>query len=214
MGRGFKRLTSVLLVLVFVFAFFTSCHKRDVFYTENIHDYRSEQYPIASTFFLPELPNNATVVCFSNYSYWHELFDVYLELKFNTKEEMDEYVLSVVNNDLNAQSKDKLAEPVNGWIIQEQNPYNNSYIDLISTELTSGTIDERWVGYRIDRSNDKNLVSANLSIISYSYQDLTVIQSYMYGIYNIDVNDYVFKYFTRFNISTNEDHKRIIKVKN
>ena len=125
---------------------------------------------------------------------------------------MNEYILSVVNNDLNSKSKGERREPVCGWIVEEKNPYNNLYIDLISTELTSGTIDERWVGYSVEKSDGKTVVRANLSIISYSYHDLTVIQSYMYGIYNTYAKDYVFKYFTRFNINTNEDHKRRIKV--
>ena len=204
---------SILLIIVFAFAFFSSCYKDDVFYTENIKDYHAESYPIPSTFFLSKLPNNTKVKSFSNYSYWHELFDVYLELEFDSKEEMDKYISSIVNNDLNSSSKENREEPINGWIIEEKNPYNDSYVDLISTELTSGTINERWVGYTISIQDEKTVVSTNLSIISYSYQDLTVIQSYMYGSYNTNANDYVFKYFTRFNIPINDDHRRIIEVK-
>ena len=203
-----KKPLITILSIFLVLATLVSCGNKGELYTEDISDYNSDQHHRRSSFFLPELPTNADVVFFSSYNYYNEIFDQYLELKFNTKEEMHEYISSILDYDLASFSKENREEPAIGWVVEETNPYNSSYTDLISTSMTSGTfgdVDIRWVGYKISITG-KEHIEANLSIVSYSDEELTVIQSYLYGY------DYTFSYFTRFNIPLDKNHERIVKV--
>lgn len=203
-----KKIWFAILSLILVLATLISCGNSGELYTEDINNYGSDKYHRRSSFFLPELPTNADVVFFSSYNYYNEIFDQYLELKFNTKEEMHEYISSILDYDLASFSKENREEPAIGWVVEETNPYNSSYTDLISTSMTSGTygdVDVRWVGYKI-RTTGNERIEANLSIVSYSDEELTVIQSYLYGI------NYTFKYFTRFNIPLDENHERRVIV--
>lgn len=200
-----KKIWFTILSLILVLATLVSCGNRGELYTEDISDYNSDQHHRRSSFFLPELPTNADVVFFSSYNYYHEIFDQYLELKFNTKEEMHEYISSILDYDLASFSKDNREEPAIGWVVEEANPYNSSYTDLISTSMTTGSVEDKWVGYKI-RTTGSERIHANLSVVSYSDEELTVIQAYIYG------SNYTFKYFTRFNIPLDENHERIVKV--
>ena len=200
-----KKIWFTILSLILVLATLISCGNSGELYTEDINDYGSDRYHRRSSFFLPELPSNADVVFFSSYNYYNEIFDQYLELKFNTKEEMHEYISSILDYDLASFSKDNRVEPAIGWVVEEANPYNSSYTDLISTSMTTGSVEDKWVGYKI-RTTGSERIHANLSVVSYSDEELTVIQAYIYG------SNYTFKYFTRFNIPLDENHERIVKV--
>ena len=203
-----KKIWFAILSLLLILSTLVSCSNSGERYTEDINDYNSEQHHLHSSFFLPELPSNAEIVYFSSYFYYYEIFDQYLELKFNTEEEMHEYISSILDYDSSFFTKDNKQEPAVGWVVEETNPYNSSYTDLISTTLTSGYAGDsvRWVGYKI-RTTGSVRINANLSIVSYSDEELTVIQSYLYG------TNYTFKYFTRFNIPLDENHERRVIVK-
>ena len=57
-----RKIIFLLVVFTFVVSILTSCIEEDVFYTEDVANYSSYDYPIGSTFFLSELPENAKVV--------------------------------------------------------------------------------------------------------------------------------------------------------
>ena len=87
---------ALLVALIFLCSIMSSC-EYPVF-TQNISDYNTPQYPIGDRFFLDKIPDNADTIAFSFYEYRHEDFDLYLELKFKTLEEMEEYLKTLKNH--------------------------------------------------------------------------------------------------------------------
>ena len=206
--RIVNRLVSCVILLFII----TSCSSKYVFYTEDIHRYRNEEYPIHSKLFPEQIPNNSTVKSYSNYFYYHEVYDAYLELVFNSKEEMDMYLFELTQSYLQSKTEEGLTKPQGGWILKEQNPHNTSYTDIIGLGNVTISNGEYYTGYETSIADESVLVSANISIISYSYEELTVVHSYMYGTCNLSNGDYLFKYFTKFNISTSEEYQRKILI--
>ena len=185
------------------------------FYTENIEDYDSEEFPIPRHYiFLDEIPENATVVRFSHYHFYnHEDEDVYLELKFETKEEMDEY-LSAIKQYCKENFNSKLYNTTNPFI-EVQNIYDEKFVDLFCRDVCLITSDKRFTGYESHLyTNDKDDfdIKCHFAVISYSYDDLTVIQSYSSGTFFEWENEYTPQYLVRFSVPLDEKIERYYNV--
>ena len=136
-----------------------------------------------------------------------------MELKFRTEAELKEYI-----NSLKTHSESYLmnaAKPSDGeWFVEVQNPYDPNYVELVLLAHSSWQNDKHFVGYSIEKKDSINSEHkytqyvCNYSIISYSLEDLTVIQSSTQGYFEYFEEAYVPKYFRRFNIPTDEELER------
>ena len=202
-------LAILIAVILLIFAFDKMLNGR--LYTDDIQDYNSKKYQIPQTVFLPEIPENAEVVEFSYYNYWHEARDVYLELKFQTKAEMDDYLRLLKENGTASCNKDTSADKAE-WFVEETNIYDQSFTDLFCLIHCSEDGEGYYTGYRTEVGKDGSICACNFGVISFSYEKLTVIQSCTHGWYREAVHDYVPKYLVRFGVPVNENHDRRISI--
>ena len=200
------------MIICSVLGCLVSCSAENVLYTDNSDNYNTDAYPIGKWIFISEIPDYAEVKNFVYYDYWHEVQDIYLELIFKSEEDMKQYVSLVIEHFTNCFNNNNHPKPIQGLYIEEQNPYDTSYTDIIFTVPNVAYSNGWYVGYKIDHFEDNVKVESCVSIISYSYDKLTVIQASMDGFYDLSHPDYTFKYYTKFNILSNEDHERIIDV--
>lgn len=207
-----KALSAILITVILLFSL-VSCDD-GVIYTESIEDYNTEEYPIKSPIFLEAIPDNATVISFYYYEYWHESHDLYIELEFSAESELKEYINSIKNH---AESYlTNSTKPSGGeWFIEVENPYDPNYVELVSLSHSTWQNDKRFVGYSIEyqdsvEHNGYKYIQyvCNYRIISYSLEDLTVIQSCAQGRFEPFEEDYIPKYFERFNIPTDKELER------
>lgn len=201
------------MTLIVVVCSFSSCFESHELYTDNIEDYNTEKYPMPEFLFLDKIPSYADVVAFYYYDYWYEQQDYYLELKFESAENLDTYVSELKLHYLN-NAKDWNRVYEEDWIVEQKNPYNENYEELIctvcrtyKTKPTGG--EQAFTGYQI-WDDELKVYKCNFGIISYSYEDLTVIQSRASGWFQENVNKYLPKYFSRFNVPITEKHERLV----
>ena len=206
-----KRLTAAFFILTLLFQLI-SCDDYGVLYTESIEDYNTEKYSVRKSFYLDSIPENATVVSFSYYEYWNESSDVYLELRFSTVQELEEHLFSVKNH-VKSSLVDYPVQTVDGeWLLEVDNPYNDKYVDLFCLDYVTFDKDGDVTGYSIEFKPNYTLYRCNYGVISYSLEELTVIQSSAVGSFEYFEEAYVPKYFRRFNIPTDEEFERIYYV--
>lgn len=205
----------VALIFALGFVVYGKVKYRDaVLYTEDTENYNFGKYQFSNAIFLEELPSNLTVVNFSYYYYWHEKEDVYLEVKFDTVDEMEAYLstikqMAIDNNPISSVSFE------NGTcFFEEQNPYNKSYIDIFYSFPFANKNNVDYVGYSVDTERENTEYGGYFSIISYSYEELTIVQTYSSGCYLENVDEYIPKYFRRFDIPLTQNHERYIVLKN
>ena len=181
---------------------------KEVYFTENVADYNSKQYPLASEVFMPEIPTSANVISFAYYKYWGEAKDIYLELEFSTKEEMETYLSNLKKHGLQS------SQTSNGWFVTEPNPYDPSFTDLFCTVFTITEGEQTYTGYSVDPTKESNTITykCNFAVISYSYEKLIVIQSRVSGFYRHNIHNYTPQYFLRFDVPLDKKHARIITV--
>lgn len=190
--------------------------KNDIRYTEDINDYNSGKYKFFdSDIFLEEIPSDLEVVDFSYYSYVNEnKRDIYLEVKFDTVDKLEAYLstikqMAIDNNPISSVSFE------NGTcFFEEQNPYNKSYIDIFYSFPFANKNNVDYVGYSVDTERENTEYGGCFSIISYSYEELTIVQTYSSGCYLENVDEYIPKYFRRFDIPLTQNHERYIVLKN
>lgn len=196
----------LLLVAILYVAWQLLEDNQGVRYTEDIADYKAPGYPMFDTIFLDSIPDSAHIMSFSNYSYWNEARDVFLELKFDSVESFEAYLSSLKTNYLN-EVKDSL-EPYNGFI-EKQNPYNASYVDYMTGYHSAYTSGKNYSGFEIRVQEDETVFDCCYGIISYSYDELTVIQTTTYGYFRDIIHNYTPKYLLRFQVPLNQDHQYI-----
>lgn len=206
-------LTLIVVCCVLLIAVFSVQGEDHQLYTENISDYNTEQYPLPKDLFPQEIPADAQVVSFSYYDYWYEEVDAYLELKFQTKEALTKH-LSSLQEQTETVRKDyilnhNLSEKTE-WVREERNSYNKTYTDIFHLLQHSSTQDRKYTGYTINDKASPVHYECNFGLVSYSYEELTVIHSYTYGTYQDGVNKHRPKYFERFNVPDN--HERTFDV--
>jgi len=182
-----------------------------LYYTESIDDYNTEKYPVNSCIFAEEIPEYAEVIAFSYYDYWNEAIDIYLELKFDSEEDLNSYLESVRTRCLSC--LDDYRPPTNtGWIVEEENPYNTRFTDWLCTLFSISVNDEHYTGYEISPGETETKSDCNFGIISYSYEDLTVIQARTCGNFRSTIHKYTPKYFARFGVPQTEPHERTVNL--
>lgn len=201
----------IILLALCIYTFFARFTLSDIGirFTNNIDDYGADRYHLAAGIYLEEIPANAEVIRFSNYDCWNEVTDIYLELKFRSTDEMEHYLSDLRANCLNLLPN--AAPPQNGsWFIKEQNPYTESYYDeffVLYHTLENG---KNYVGYSVEKNKNNTFdYSCHFALISYSFEELTVIQTYVSGRFQDTVHNYTPQYFIRFNVPTNDTYTRM-----
>lgn len=177
--------------------------------TEDVGDYNTAEYPLHLPIFLNEIPSYAEVASFSYYNYWNEANDYYLELKFSSRKEMEDYLSQWQTAALETLRKD--GQPANReWFVTDQNPYNSSYTDIFCTTYITFTAETEYTGYSIEPSGDSQnpLYRCNFGVISYSFDELTVIQTYVHGHFREAEHHHVPRFFLRFDVPLDERYER------
>ena len=181
-------------------------------FSDNIEKYNFEEYEIPKTVFPSEIPSNAQVVSFSYFNYWNETTDIYLELKFKTLEEMRAYLSDLKYDCASNCSKINPAQK-NVKFIEVQNIYNLSYEDMFCPLYISFQDENKYTGYKIvETGSEKMRYECNFGLISYSFDELTVIHTYVYGWYRNNVHKHIPEYFKRFDVPLYENHQRVFII--
>ena len=155
-------------------------------YTSDIVDYNTEDYPVYSP--LPKkIPENADVVKFVWYDYYHEKEEVYLELRFDTIADFDTFLENILEY---AQSSLQEYNPSiydgDEWRTIQSNPYDRDFTDCFVWGRGVYTGDSNYVGYEIAHCGVKvdYHYKCYYDIITYSSKDLTVIISSVSGTFH------------------------------
>ena len=179
--------------------------------TTDISDYNTEEYSLDWHYIFPEtIPENAEVLDFLYYEYSCDFEDYYLELKFDTPEELLEYLsirIETVESKLSNQPYYTFEE---GVFVEEQNPYDASYVDLFFAYKCWGDSDgECRVGYTIKGSDRR--IDVLYNVISYSMDELIVIHEYTMTRNYYTAEQKLPTYFIRFGVDTDIEIERWIK---
>lgn len=203
-----KSLVLDVVLLIVIFSIFTACSP-DGAHTTDIGDYNSEQYPIIAANFPNAIPSNAEVVDFVYYEDSQKNEVCHLELKFYTKQELQEYLDNLLLEA--AQKLEDLEFPQGpNWFYFEANPYSSSYTDIFCTPYIFDIAGKEYMGYEIDLHDGTTYYSAHYGIISYSLDELTIVHTYGRGLFSSAVDKVFPKYIERFSVPTDRNHKRMI----
>lgn len=180
-----------------------------VYVTESVSDYNTAEYPLHLPVFLNELPPCAEVVSFSYYNYWYEANDYYLELKFSSRELMEDYLSEWWVAASESQQQDR-RQTDREWFVVDPNPYDSSYTDIFCTTYINSTADMEYTGYSVEPPEDPHSPSyhCNFGVISYSFDELIVIQTYVHGHFREAVHHHVPRFFLRFALPLEERYER------
>ncbi len=181
------------------------------FTTDSIEDYNNEKYNgnHSSYVFMPTLPENAEVVSYYSYNYWDKSYDRYLELKFGTREEIYEYLNALFEYAIAniEEARLTLYPKDDDWFAREVNPYDSSFIDCYSKDDFYYSGDYEYTGYKTFETT----LYCSYGVISYSYDCLTVIQSYASGSFQrFYQDDYIPKFLERFGITHSSPSHQIV----
>jgi len=201
--------TIILICILIGFAgiyIYAGLTPSEVDFTTNIENYGSGKYRLDSDIFLNEIPENAEVVNFTYYKYWHEEQDIYLELKFHSKEEMDSYLSNIRETCIKAQQNHSNNTKDRNWFITEQNPYDPSYTDSFFIAHYSNIAGRDFTGYHME---GKGLCFYHFAVISFSYEELTTIQTYACGAFVENAKRYTPRYFIRFQVPMDVTMNRV-----
>ena len=215
---SFVKKMAVILLIVFLilsivlcFIWLTDTESNYYYYTQSISNYNTEEYPVGSLF-LEDIPLCAEVISFSNYYFY--LFtpnrDVYLELKFNTEEDLKNYIVAVEDHIV----AENGWESLDGKRVSTTNPYDSTYIDVfydIAGCAYLKNTDEHFSYYEFvfDSDGKLNYIDGAYDVLSYSLDELTVILTSTYGSYFTN-DEYTPKYISRFDVSKIEASNRYI----
>ena len=182
-------------------------------FTDNINNYNNSDYYIPQAVFPSQIPTNAEIVSFSCYKYSTTKESAYLELKFNSPEEMETYIADVVQ-ECEAYMRSRNFPPnTDVYFIEKTNLYNSSYKDMFCTYFFSWQYGEDYTGYKIYQDDSSELVyNGNFGTISYSFDDLTVIHNYSSGWFSERIFGFIPRYFTRFNATSHGEHENKISL--
>ena len=138
-------------------------------YITDLEKYAGEEYAFCIVF-PRKIPETAVEKNFSYHQYIDER-DIYLELVFQNVADMEQYLADLKANG------DGIAS------ITLQNPYDTDYTDLLFAE--GGTLTQNgsvFYEYEIEQIENYSLkISGSYSVISYSYETLTVISAHFDG---------------------------------
>lgn len=196
----------VLLLVAALFAYLL-LSPQDIIYSTNVADYNTTDFPMPSEVFPTLVPENAEIISFSYYHFWSEDEDYYLELKFSSAEELEQYLSATIES-CNEYCMRNYSNAVEQWFLEEKNPYNVTYTDLFNICFASYSQNKSYTGYKITENNS---YICNYGIISYSYADLTVIHTRAAGSFHGDDNNHVPQYIARFDIPIDSLHLRTLE---
>ena len=215
------RIVLVVVELLFLFAFVvilfivSSNFTNDEYYTEDVYDFFENMYD-DEVLFSKEIPNNATVSNFMFYKYFTDRRDVYLELKFDTAEDMDNYIAALLTN-FEEYYRSKYGDNVsllNEYLVETVCPYDNSYNEIFITLNTTkfGNDPNYYVGFAVDdQYHNFKYYDCNYSILSYSTENLTVIQTSALGSFSKELK-HIPGYIQKYNIPLEKSHEHLIIV--
>ena len=192
---------------IFVYVMYNGSNNDSIKSTNNIADYHTDEYFIPSTVFPETIPENAQVVAFSHTVFWSTAEDIYLELKFNTQEEMQAYLEQIKGKSMPKNQGGQWPKPSEKFI-QTPNAYDSNYVDLFSTMQLAWKSNEFFTGYQISITDETTVFDCDVDLISYRLDDLTVIHTYIKGVFTKSVHDYVPMYFKRFSVPIDQNHNR------
>ena len=198
-------MSCIAIVIGLILLFIYKPNQSKNYYTENIEDYNYDNF-VFSPIFPEQIPENAHVVSFCKYLYYHVDRDFFLELKFDTVDEMQQYLTAIISKCNNTSLTEEQSV-----FIESENIYDNAFTDLFYTinHITFSN-SRMYTGYENKLYDDGWRYNCHFGIISFSYEDLTVIhaESSGYG-YNKDSRHFP-RYLERFNVPLDEAHQRII----
>ena len=203
---------SSILGIVIIAICLTSCDlfSKDIYVTD-VKEYSNIGYTQSCSVFPKEIPSNSSVV---NFSYYYEAphgecYDVYLELKFQTTDELEKHITTILAQ-IEAENREDPTQfyAHDGNLYHSEcNPYNSDYTDVFSTETLVWTGDQYFVGYSVSPEDHKEY-QAHYAIVSYSLEDLTVIHTVAVG--RSKASQHSLKYLERFNITEEQATERWI----
>ena len=173
-------------------------------YTEDINNYGKYDREYNFSYFPESVTDDMTVV---NFSYYHKYIDVYqddiyLEVTFENREIMDEYLTT---------AKNSFSEK--GYLTY-QNPYNQQYTDIVENDKHTYSDKTVCHGASINFRGDEDYRYVDMwyKSITYSYDELTIIYNYTSIGSDIEVGnnpdegEYYPKYLERFGVEWNEEN--------
>ena len=172
-------------------------------YTENIENYGKYDKENYIPHFPDSITDDMTVVDFAYFYKYVDVdqTDIYLEVKFDSKEVMDEYL---------TRAKESFSEK---GFVTYQNPFDPKYTDIIEKRRALYSAQDGICSSYIffDGDEDYKYVEMNYDSITYSYDELTIIYNETSIGSDIEVGnnpdngEYYPKYLERFGVEWNLD---------
>ena len=196
----------------------------DAIFTQDVEDFNTPEYPLDElACYAYGIPENAKIESFY-YCVEHFWYDSFLEMKFETAEEIDEYIGHIKSLAYEMYKDDENAQN-HGIIYEETNPYNLDFIDLFVPDFPT-------VGYRVKKNEELYIGSRltgkvaydifyELSLFSYSYENLTVCifsSSIDFGdgitVHMSRTKSYMVpRYFIYFEVEITDDMERMVALR-
>ena len=211
-----KRNIGMMITVSLLLTILNGCFKEDFDYITDIESYDDLGLSSPSSFYsiYLDLPSDAEVLNFSYYK--NSLFnhsDIYLELKFQDVESIERYLNEIILK-LEERNQEKVAPCYakdGKHYHSEPNPYNSSYTDIFSLDKAMWSAGVNFVGYRYE-PGDINNYHTYYEIISYSMEDLIIIQTASDGFFGTAKNEHLPKYLEHFNMPLSKPVERWIYV--
>lgn len=203
----------IAVILILCFALSTSCYGRSEYpiYVNDISLYA--ETVAGSDYFKVALTSSTEILSFSYYNNWNEDFDTYLELCFENKEDLLECLQSLAPSKFDSNGEAGYSQ--DELFVETPNPYNSSYTNLINMSFRTYRGDAIYTGY-YTRSSELLFLKCNFGIISYSIEDLKILQFATQGTFSfgdgLGAENYTPKYFEYFNIPIDENTKRMYEI--
>lgn len=133
--------------------------------TTDINDYTRYYHRFSWYKVFPEnIPESASGNKFVfYYDEQNNIKDVYLELTFNSADDMALYLNNI---------KKSAGSP---YILEKENPGNQAYKDIYMFDTASYKAGERHLYYEIDGENADKYILANFNAVSYSYHGVMLM---------------------------------------
>ena len=188
------------LSLIVSLLILSSCDDPNISYTNDPADYS----------LLNDIPEDAQVVDYSYAELYDGRSDFYLELKFTTVQGFEQFLEKLMKEARDEKLDGEIYKDDTDLFLKTTNPYDSSFNEIVflTNPRQRGYI--YWVGYKDYCYSVNETIECCLSLISYSLEELIVIQTRIYGVFPEYIYDYRMpKYFERFNIVINEDCHRV-----
>ncbi len=166
-------------------------------YTEDINNYgKYDEVVKTPTYFPTEITDDMQVIDFCYYYRYFDIgqTDIYLEVKFKDEETMTRYL---------EDAKTSLGDKIQTY----QNPFDPSYTDCVKDNcsvLSSGEQFSVVIEFCQSDTSDYKYTEVSYNVVTYSYEDLTIIYNRTGIGSDIEIKEHYPKIFKRFNVEHNE----------